>query len=368
MKKIRIIALLLACTMAFALLAGCKKEPVKEDPVPPVVEPDPDPIPDDPVPPVTPDPVHPFTNPLTGEGTDIDYSDVRPYAIMLNNLTRALPQHGVGEADIIYEILAEGGITRMMALYQDLSKVGNIGSIRSARHYYIEMAMGHDAVYIHAGGSPQAYTLINGGAIASVDGTKGGLSNKVFYRDQDRIQSAGYEHSMFTSGERITENVGTASSIRHDHYEGYSYPQSFVEDATPVNGQEATLIRAAFTSSKKTSFQYDATTGLYGVYEYGSAYIDGSNNEQVFVKNVLCLLTDVSTIPGDTAGRLNVRTTGEGKGYFACGGKYVEINWSRKDASSPMSYTLADGTPLSLNVGNSYVCVLSRNANITWTE
>lgn len=365
MKKIRIIALLLACTLVFALLAGCKKEPEQNDePTPPVVEP----IPDDPTPPVNTDPVYPYTNPLTGEGCDTDYSDVRPYAIMLNNLTRALPQYSVGEADIIYEILAEGGITRMMAVFQDLSKVDKIGSIRSARHYYVEMAMGHDAVYLHAGGSPQAYTLINSGAIASVDGVKGGISNDVFYRDQDRIHSAGYEHSMFTTGERITKYVGTASSIRHDHYEGYNYPQTFVEDATPANGKEATLIRAAFTSSKKTSFQYDAATGLYGVYEYGSTYIDGNSNEQVFVKNVLCLLTDVSVIPGDTAGRLNVRTTGEGKGYFACGGKYVEINWSRKDANSPMSYTLADGTPLSLNVGNSYVCVLSKNASVTWTE
>lgn len=366
MKNHRIIALLLAAVMCLALLAGCDKKPV-DDPTPPVVDPNPsDPV--NPNPPVNPDPVYPFVNPLTGEGSNTDYSKVRPYAIMLNNLTLALPQHGVADADIIYEVLAEGGITRMMGVFQDLSKVGNIGSIRSARAYYVELAMGHDAVYIHAGGSPEAYTMIKNGLIDSVDGTKGGLSNRVFWRDQGRIQNAGYEHSMFTSGKLLTENVGTAASIRHEHEATYAYPQTFVKDATPAGGKEATLVRAFFTANKKTSFQYDATTGLYGVYEYGSTYIDGNNGQQVYVKNVLCLLTDVSTIPGDSAGRLNVRTTGSGKGYFACGGKYVEINWSRADANSPMTYTLADGTPLSLGEGTSYVCVLSKNANITWTD
>jgi len=149
---------------------------------------------------------------------------------------------------------------------------------------------------------------------------------------------------------------------------GYAHTQGFVKDATPANGNEASLIRAYFTANKKTSFQYDAESGLYGVYEYGSTYIDGNNGQQVYVKNVLCLMTDVAAIPGDSAGRLTVRTTGTGTGYYACGGKYVEITWSRPDASSAFVYTTADGTVLNLNEGNSYICVLSKNANITWTD
>ena len=306
-------------------------------------------------------------NPLTGLPVAVDNSKMRPYAVMLNNLTVALPQYGVSNADIIYEVLAEGGITRMMAMFQDVSTVGNIGSIRSARPYYIELAMGHDAVYIHAGGSPDAYDMINRGAIASVDGTKGGISNQVFFRDQNRINTAGYEHSMFTSGKRLTEHVGKASSIRHEHYEGYQYKQSFVPDGTPEDGKDAPLIRAFFTPTKKTSFQYDAARKQYGVYEYGSTYVDGATGTQVYVPNVLCLFTDVAAIPGDSAGRLTVRTTGEGTGYFACGGKYEEIKWSRKDASDPFTYTRLDGSTLSLRAGTSYVCILPMNADVTFT-
>lgn len=307
-------------------------------------------------------------NPLTGLPAVVDNSDMRPYAVMLNNLTVALPQYGVASADIIYEVLAEGGITRMMALFQDVSTVGSIGTIRSARPYYIELAQGHDAVYIHAGGSPDAYAMIDRGAIASVDGTKGGISNQVFYRDQGRIASAGYEHSMFTTGKRLTDHVGTASSIRHEHYDGYKYTQGFVPDGTPENGKDAPLIRAFFTPTKKTSFEYDAARKQYGVYEYGATYVDGATGSQVFVPNVLCLFTDVAMIPGDSAGRLTVRTTGEGTGYFACGGKYEEIKWSRKDTSDPFTYTRLDGTTLSLQAGTSYVCILPTTAEVTFTE
>jgi len=398
MRKLRVIALALAICSLLFIVSGCKKKPQTPvsgpgDVIPDVPdtpdEPDTPTTPDEPDTPVTPDTpdvpdtpdepaqpdvpvtpvdpvVYPYANPLTGEGLNEDISQNRPYAVMINNLTVALPQYGVGAADIIYEVLAEGGITRMMALYQDVSKVGTIGSIRSARPYYIDLARGHDAVYIHAGGSPDAYTMISNGLIASVDGTKGGMSLKVFYRDQNRIQSAGLEHSMFTSGSRLVENVSTAKSIRHEHYDGYAYTQNFVADATPAGGFDAPLIRAFFTKSKKTSFQYDESKELYGVYEYGSTYIDGNDGAQVFVPNVLCLFTDVSAIPGDTAGRLEVRTTGTGTGYYACGGKAMEILWSRAEPDDPMVYTLKDGTPLDMQVGSSYVCVLPKKASVTF--
>ena len=79
------------------------------------------------------EPVYPYTNPLTGEGQMEDISGKRPIAVMFNNLEMALPQLGVGQADVIYEIVAEGGITRMMGLFQDIQGVGDLGSIRSAR-------------------------------------------------------------------------------------------------------------------------------------------------------------------------------------------------------------------------------------------
>lgn len=357
MKKIRLIALLLALVAALSLLSACgKKEEVVAEA--PEIEMDIDrpEVPEVEVPKIL--------NPLTGEEVTEEVRARRPYAIMLNNLSAALPQHGNSQADIIYEVLAESGITRMLGVFQEVSDVGSIGSIRSARHYYIELAQGHDAVYIHAGGSPQAYNMLYSGVIDYVDGVNGSLGSTVFYRDSGRRSSGyAYEHTLFSSGELLTEHVDTLDSIRHTHEEGYEYPQTFVEDGTPA-GEAAMLIRATYKGGKKTSFQYDETLGKYLVFEYGGKYIDGNTSEQVGTENVLILFTDVNNIAGDNKGRINVRTTGEGDGFFACGGKYIPMKWSRENVESAFVYTLADGTPLELGIGNSYVCIMPTESEV----
>ena len=100
-------------------------------------------------------------NPLTGEAVPEDISNNRPVMVMLNNLKQALPQSGNSQADIIYEILEEGGITRMLAVYQDISSVeGNLGTIRSTRPYYVTLVASHDGILVHAGGSGAAYDKI----------------------------------------------------------------------------------------------------------------------------------------------------------------------------------------------------------------
>ena len=99
----------------------------------------------------TPTPYNGPVNPLSGMPTDGEISSQRPVAVMLNNLEQALPQQGQSQADLIYEVVAEGGITRMLGVFQSVEDVDMIGSIRSTRPYYIELALGHDALFIHAG-------------------------------------------------------------------------------------------------------------------------------------------------------------------------------------------------------------------------
>jgi hypothetical protein len=95
-----------------------------------------------------------YTNGLTGEAID-EPSNLRPYAVMINNIKVALPHCGVSKADIIYEVLVEG-TTRMMAIFSDISDAGALGSMRSIRPYFIELARSYDAIVVHAGGSEQA--------------------------------------------------------------------------------------------------------------------------------------------------------------------------------------------------------------------
>ncbi|MBQ9346479.1 MAG: DUF3048 domain-containing protein, partial [Oscillibacter sp.] len=142
-------------------------------------------------------------NPLTGLPMDPAAVRRRPVAVVFNNFRRAQPQLGVSQADIVYEVPAEGGITRMLGLFQSLDGVGTLGSIRSTRTYVLELALGYDALLVHAGGSPAAYEEIPAWGVDNMDGVRGKGDAAIFWRDAGRRQSMGYEHSLLTSGENI---------------------------------------------------------------------------------------------------------------------------------------------------------------------
>ena len=346
----------LALLLTLLCLTGCgqKEEPASkiEEPGPiPVEEPAPEPEP-------IPEPIGPAgINPLTGLPMEPEYEQNRPVAVMLNNLKKAQPQLGVSMADIIYEVPAEGGITRMLGVYQTLDGVGNLGSIRSARPYYIELAMGHDALYVHAGGSPEAYQDLKSWKVDYIDGVNGSASQSaVFWRDPERKKNKGYEHSLLASGETI-QSFWDNSKYPKTHQDDYSYPQTFTDDPL-TGGTAAEHIKLYYTSYKTGLFDYDAETGKYLVSQYQAPYVDGNTGEQVGVTNLLILETSIYAISGDTAGRLKVRTTGEGEGTLYRSGQCIPIHWSRSNRDVPFSYTTSDGQPLALGRGNSYVCLM----------
>ena len=354
MKK-RTLAMFLAMMMLLSL-AGCGK---KEEPVVPAAEPEPieEPAPE-PEPEPEPEPTGPAgTNPLTGLPMEPEYENDRPVAVMFNNLKAAQPQLGISRADIIYEVPAEGGITRMLGVFQSLEGVGTLGSIRSSRPYYLELALGHDALYVHAGGSPEAYKDIPAWGVDNMDGVNGGSDARIFWRDAERKKTMGYEHTLVTSGEKIQEYVDGHS--RTEHKAGYAYTQTFAADGTPAGGAPAEHVTLKFSNYKTGVFDYDAASGKYLVSQYGKPHTDGALNQQVSAANVLVLETSISEIAGDTYGRLTVDLTGSGSGTYFCGGKCVPIQWSKADRNSQFVYTLQDGTPLTMGQGNSYVCIVS---------
>jgi len=302
-------------------------------------------------------------NPLTGLPIEEEWVNVRPIAVVVNNLKASLPQLGISKADVIYEVLTEGGITRMLAVYQSVKDVGLIGSVRSARTYFLELALGHDAVFLHGGGSPDAYDKIKAWGVTSLDGVNGPYGTTLFWRDKDRIKNNGKEHSLVTSGETIQE-LFAGYKFRKDHAEDYVYEMQFSDEVTLSEGKQATKIIVPYSDYKTGVFTYDPQTGKYLTEEYGQKHVDGNTGEQLSVTNVLILKTKCKRIKDDSAGRITVDLS-TGDGWFAYGGQIIPIQWSKDGVNGQLVYKTLNGDLVTLGAGNSYVNIIPIENDIT---
>lgn len=308
----------------------------------------------------------PYVNPLTGLPTTVDLSNQRPAAIMINNLRVACPQQGIAQADVLYECLVEGGITRLMAVISDYTSISTIGSVRSSRDYYIDMAQNHDALYIHAGGSPQAYSELYSRGIDYICGVNMYTPN-TFYRDLTRQNTMGYEHSLMTSGEGLRSGIaykGYRTTIR----DGFTSPFVFdaENDSAKNSSTEAKHLILNYSAYAVAQMIYSEATNTYYRFQFGSEpHIDGATGEQLSFTNVLILYNAVSAIPGDTSGRLAVETTGTGRGWYVSGGKAVPIKWQKDTRDSVIRLTTEAGEQLKMTPGKTFVSILPTTAENT---
>lgn len=314
-----------------------------------------------------------YRNPLTGEVTEKDLTAYCPIAVMLNTAHAALPQSGNSKADMYYEVPEEGGITRIMAFYQDVTDVGWIGPIRSTRPYFVRLAVGQDALLTHCGGSRKAYTIIQkymkkadfNDIDALNHGTNCGWS--WFQRSEERLE-AGYalEHTLYIHSDKLQDFLKEKKDTIRRKHKGDSHEPSllFTEDGTPEDGSFAKEIKVTMSSVKNTGFQYDDEKGVYKVSEFDEPYMDERADKQVTVENVLLLQTDISVNEASSLGHLTVILTGKGPGYYASGGKFIPITWEKKDVESQQHFFKEDGTELQVGVGKTYICIVDKSRDI----
>lgn len=293
-----------------------------------------------------------FANPLTGvkEFAKEGVTKRRPVAIMVNNLSTAQRvQTGVGEADIVYETEVEGGITRLLAVYQDVSKVEQIGTVRSARYAYVDLAMGHNAVYIHHG----ADNVYAGPHLGDVDRIE--ISSNLYGKRVSNGLSS--EHTLYTYGEPLWEGIKDRFDVENDSNEMW---QNFADEDEEVvlKGGKAKEVTVPFSSSYVTKFVYDNKKGVYERNFRDSAPTDYYTGKTSKFKNVVVLLTSISYYSN---GKHRLISLNSGEGYYVTNGKYEKINWSKGNASSPFKFTNTDGTPLKMSAGNTWVCIASKD-------
>lgn len=285
-------------------------------------------------------------------------SKTRPYAVMINNLGVARPlQSGLQDAMIIYEMIVEGGLTRYMAVFQD-QNTERIGSIRSARHYFLDYALENDAIYVHHGNSPQAaadFKTLNIDRI-SVDASKTGW--------RDKSLNVSTEHTLFTSIAKLNNGLGNKRKTRNKDFL-LNYSETPIDLSTKEGAIKANNIEITYSGSVKTSYEYDESAQNYKRSVNGKAHTDYVTKKQYTFKNIITYqVSNTSLNDGSGKDRQTLDNIGSGEGYYITNGYAIPITWSKSSRSSQTVYKYKDGTEIDVNDGNTFIQIQPKGKNL----
>ena len=284
-------------------------------------------------------------------------SKSRPYAIMINNVEGARKlQSGLQDAYMVYELMVEGGITRYLALFLDQT-TERIGSIRSARHYYLDYALENDAIYVHHGYSPQAredWSKLGVDRIEVNESTTGW---------RDKSASKTYEFTLFTNIEKLGKGIRSKRTERNkDLLLNYSVDNidiSQMEGAIPAN-----KIDIKYSSNTTTNYKYDTDNNIYLRSVNNKSQNDYVTGKQLTVKNIIVYNVKYSNIQGDDKGRQTIDNVGNGTGYYISNGYAVPITWKKDSRSSATIYKYNNGKEIQVNDGNTFIQIMPDNQTL----
>jgi len=316
---------------------------------------------------------------LTGLRVTRAQQRIRPVSVIINNIRVSMPTVGVGRADIIYECMVEGGITRLMMVLTDYESVPVFGSTRSSREYFIDLSRSHDTIYVHAGGNPQDYEQFQSRSIERIDGVNsvtiyGRTSSfgKFFYRDQERRKTMALEHTLMISGDGVVgaiEQQKYRTTLESDFAPPFYFNEEPV-DLGPDRGREdniANYVNVPYSNAFNAEFIYNTEDELYYRKQYGRAHIDGETGEQIRFENVIVLFAEYTPFRGNDIARREghyaCKLTGTGFGFYINGGKYKTIRWQKDTRDGSMNLFNFDRTDLYLNPGKSFICVTNTTYN-----
>lgn len=292
-------------------------------------------------------------------------SGSRPYAVMINNHPTARLHHaGLQDAYIIYEIIVEGGITRYMALFKD-QNTAKIGSVRSARHYFIDYAMENDAYYVHWGHSPQAQSDITAYKINNINGLY--YEGTYFYRDRSLDISS--EHRGFTTMEMLNKAVDKLG-YRKDTNKPLllNYTTDEVDLSTKENSMAADQVTIRYSNSVEDTYNYDSENKYYLRFVNGKEHVDDVTKKQYHFKNIITYQVENYTLSDvENKGRQGLYNVGEGEGYYITNGYAAKIKWSKKSREEQTKYTYLDGTPIDVSDGNTFIQIQPKNQTLSIT-
>ena len=275
---------------------------------------------------------------------------------MIDNQEDAWPHAGINKAYLVYEIVAEGGITRLMALFkgQDLEK---IGPIRSSRHYYLDYALENDAIYVHYGWSPQAESDIKSLAVNNINGITESASS--FWREKGKAAP----HNVLTSTEKIlqiAERKGYTTTSEKESVLNYT-----AYDVNLEEGIDATTIKIPHSNYQKVEYKYNEETARYTRYARNELQTEWETGDEVTTKNIIITFCDNYTLnDSENKGRQGLDNIGEFDGYYITNGKAIEIKCIKTTRTSQTVYKDLNGNEIEINDGNTFIHICPKSAEV----
>jgi Protein of unknown function (DUF3048) N-terminal domain/Protein of unknown function (DUF3048) C-terminal domain len=283
----------------------------------------------------------------------------RPYVVMIDNHPNAYPQSGLDKAALVFESLAEFGLTRFMAVYAPgiSADAAKIGPVRSTRLYFAQWALPFSPLYVHAGGSPQGLALVeNTQAIVNIDALFN-ASSSYFSRDNSRPAP----HNLYTSSEELAaaSDTNPGNPIRSDI--GFL----FKEEAPAAQRPQSQLIEYFFLYREDSAgWVYDPATNSYGRLRRGRPAIDNESGAQLRTKNVVVMEVTEEPIPGDEKGRIEQQVIGSGKARIYLDGIEREVIWNKPSAEEALIFTDASGAEVLFNPGPLWIVAVPAIENV----
>jgi len=309
----------------------------------------------------------------TGLPTTSELANTRPIAVMMPTDKAAQPSYGISKADILYEIMEEGGISRQMAIINDWQNLSRIGNLRSTRLYYTYASREWDAILVHFGGVFYLKGTIDAPDMNNLSGTyeygTGGAAPGAgyFFRTSDRKAP----HNAYISASGIikaSNKLGYSLNLRNGYYNNKHF--TFADTTNTLSQYEGAEDATTIDLSKvfgytKSKLVYDKSKGAYLKYIHGKVQTDGLDGTKLYFENVIVQNTRWQQM--DKKGYLGFEMCDNTMdGYYFTKGKCIHINWVKNSAYEATVYYDDYGNEIELNPGKTYIAVAQYGKNVIY--
>ena len=280
----------------------------------------------------------------------------RPIAVMIDNHKDAWPQAGLQDAYMVYEIVVEGGETRLMALFKGVN-IDKIGPVRSARHYFLDYAMENDAIYVHFGQSPQAESDIKKYDIDDINGIS--EDGTTFWRVNDKAAP----HNAVTSTEKLLKS---AESKKYKTTSTETSVLNYVTDEVNLkDGEDALKVTIPHSQLQTVEYYYDEQNKVYERYARDKEQTDWTTGNTITTKNIIITFCDNYTLTdSENKGRQGLKNIGTFDGYYITNGKAIKIKCTKQARDEKTVYTDLQGNIIEVNDGNTFVHICPTDSNV----